>query len=521
MTLYKRIANDFRISGGILLILFICAYWIPLRSTVVTWINNDDYSYGCLVPFISAYLFWDMRERLNGLQFKTHWWSLPPLIVMVVISLYGILGSSGNIAKPALPILIILFFVFYFGKEAFRRFCLPICFLIFLAPLPDFIDLSIGVFLKKISSELGGMVIRTSGLSVYVNGNIIDLGVAKLQVIDACSGLRFLFPLIAAGVLFSYFFETVYWKRFVCIVATIPIAIIANGLRIGITGILTEFFGITVAKAFFHSFSGWAVFIFAVGILLVLEKMVGMLPPKKVAKPYSFAKKKVERRPVWAENNWGLGISVVLLVGVGVLSATTQAMPDIKIKGSFKGLPKTIKQWQGQSSYIEPEIIRESGAQDAYAATYQNNEEQTVSLYIGYRESAFLEIDNFFHSPAVCLPAGGWKTVSKNKHAISKIPFGKNFCVTQMVVEQMSKRQLVYFWFQTKDKSTFSKTINRFHLAWHAIQNDNTHDLFIRLMTPIRSEESIAAAQARLDQFAQEMMNVLLEYLDKNQYIAY
>lgn len=517
MTLYRRIAYDYRISGGILLILFISSYWIPLRSTVSTWINNDDYSYGGLVPFISAYLFWDMRERLNGLHLKTNWWSLPPLFTMVVLSLYGILGSSGNIAKPVLPILINLFFLFYFGKEAFRRFCLPICFLIFLAPLPDFIDLSLGVFLKRISSELGGMVIRAAGLSVYVSGNIIDLGVTKLQVIDACSGLRFLFPLMAVGILFSYFFETVYWKRLICIFATVPIAIIANGLRIGVTGILTEYYGIRVAKAFFHNFSGWAVFIFAVGILLALEKMVGMLPPKK--KTYHIIRKKIKCAPVWTENNWGLAISVSLLVCVGVLSATTKAMPDIKIKGRLKGLPTKIGQWEGRTSYVDPQIIRESGAQDAYLATFENDKNQTISLYIGYRESAFLEIDNFFHSPTVCLPAGGWNNISQKKHIINEVPFGEHFRVTQMVVEQIDKRQLVYFWFQTKDKSTFSKTINRFHLAWHAIRNDNTHDLFIRLMTPIRTEESIAEAQERLDLFAQQMMKVLIDYLSKNQYV--
>jgi hypothetical protein len=89
-----------------------------------------------------------------------------------------------------------------------------------------------------------------------------------------------------------------------------------------------------------------------------------------------------------------------------------------------------------------------------------------------------------------------------------------------MVIEGFGGRQLVYFWFQTKSKTTHDKNINRFHLALHAIKRDNTHDLFIQTLTPLKSSETIEDAQARLDKFVREMMQPLIDFLAERQIVA-
>jgi len=86
-----------------------------------------------------------------------------------------------------------------------------------------------------------------------------------------------------------------------------------------------------------------------------------------------------------------------------------------------------------------------------------------------------------------------------------------------MVVNSAGSSQLVYFWFQTKDKVTHDKDINRFHLALHAIGRNNTHDIFARQMTPIRSNENVEDAEKRMDRFAREMMQTLLAFLKEKQ----
>ena len=132
---------------------------------------------------------------------------------------------------------------------------------------------------------------------------------------------------------------------------------------------------------------------------------------------------------------------------------------------------------------------------------------------MGYRSTAFLENENFFHSPTVCLPGSGWKTKKKSTHTITNVPRFGTLTVTEMVVEFMGTTQPGYFWFQTEDKVTHDKNINRFHLALHAIRQDNTYDLFIRPITPIKPVETIAEAETRMDSFVREAMAALLRFL--------
>ena len=509
---------------AVLLTLFICAYWIPLKGIVTVWMTNDDYSYGFIIPVISLYLFWDMRSKLNDLKIKNSWYVLPVLIFFVLLSIYGILGSSGNISRPAIPILIIFFAWFCFGTEAIKRFILPLGFFVFMVPLPAALDRTFGVFLKTVSSKLGGEIIRLSGMSVHVSGNVIDLGVTQLQVVDACSGLRFVFPLLALGVVYAYLFEHVRWKQIFCVVSTVPIAILTNALRVGITGILTYLYGPEMAQGFFHDFSGWLIFMVAFVFLFILGRFLRLFPPSAtISKPEDSNEGVVQFiRTIQALRRQGgsgtFVISVLLLLAVAILSWNTSALPPVMVRGGISSFPLEFAGWKGRSERVDPEIIERSGAEESFQGFYVSNKNENMSLYVGYRSTAFLENENFFHSPTVCLPSSGMKVLGTATHRITDVPFFRDIKVTKMIVERMDTRQLVYFWFQTKDKASYDKNINRFHLALHAIKRDNTHDLFIRPITIISKDESVEDAEARMDKFVRGMMEALLEFLKKNQF---
>lgn len=505
-------------QGCVLVLLFIAAYWIPFSSLYETWTTNDDYSYGILIPFISLYFFWDKREYFKGIEIKSNWFIIPLLFLFILLSIYGVLGSSGHISRPVLPVLIVLFAIFCFGWDFFKKFSLPLCFLIFMIPLPTSLDLTVGVFLKSVSSELGGAFLRGLGYSVHVSGNVIDLGVTKLQVVDACSGLRFLFPLMALGVIYAAFFERVTWKRVVCVLATIPIAVFTNVLRIGIAGILTYRYGSVMAEGFFHDFQGLAIFMAAFIFLFIFGRFLRLFPQRKSV---YHGKDIIDDATKTGGNKGNITAfitSIVLLIIVGVLTLNTQALPPIKIKGGIEGFPLSIRGWDGRTQEVEAEIIDASGAEEAFSGVYMNQAKENVSLYMGYRSTAFLENVNFFHSPTVCLPSSGWKTLKKTKRMIADVPLFGDLPVVEMQMESMGQINLIYFWFQTKNRVSENKNINRFHLALHAIQKDNTHDLFIRPITAIAKGESIEDARLRMDSFVRAMMGTLLVYLDKNQY---
>ncbi|MBF0413341.1 MAG: EpsI family protein [Desulfamplus sp.] len=507
------------VQSSLLLIAFVIAYFVPFKSLYNTWMTNDDYSYCILIPFISAYLLWEQREHLKNIQIKSYWPIFPLLLIFILISLYGVLGSSGHISRPVLPALIILFTIFCFGINLSKKIALPLGFIFFMIPLPNILDRTIGVFLKSLSSQLGGITLRYLGYSVHVSGNIIDLGITKLQVVDACSGLRFLFPLIALGIIYSYFFEKVMWKRILCVVATIPIAILSNVLRIVITGILTYRYSSKMAEGFFHDFQGWTIFMISFLFLFVFGRCLRIFPSKAIEIKEKI-KTDIHNKPQKPRNSGAILMSLSLLLIVAGFSWSTSIMPPILLKGGIANFPLSFSDWKGQQQIVEPEIIEASGAEESFSGFYQNKTFETVSLYMGYRSSAFLENTNFFHSPTVCLPSSGWKTIEQTKHIIKNISIFTTLAVTKIVMsDDMGNQHLVYFWFQTKDKATHDKNINRFHLAIHAIKRDNTHDLFIRQITKIKDNETIQSAEERLDKFAKEMITPLNEFLKDNQYL--
>lgn len=508
------------LRGALLLLpLFLAAYWVPLRGMANVWLRNEDYSYGFMIPLVTAYLIWEKRESLRTVQIRSAWGALLPLVVMVLVSLYGILGSSGNVSMPAVPLLVMLFTYFCFGGEVLRRLLLPLGFLFFMIPVPAVIERTLGIWLKGISSRLGGEIVRLCGVPVHVSGNVIDLGVSQLQVVDACNGLRYLFPLIALGVLYGHFFEKARWKKLLCVVAALPIAVASNGLRIGVIGILTDRFGPAMAEGFMHDFSGYAVFLIAFLLFFVLGRVLALFPPRQ---PGSAGGKESAPNQAPATgssdrhvNRAVLTASLILFL-VGGLSLSTHALPAVKLAGGIAGFPLKFGPWSGQADFIDPEIVAKSGAEESFSARYGNGGSDQVSLYIGYRSTAFLENENFFHSPTVCLPSAGWKVLRSTRRTIDNVPRFGSITVTEMLTEQFGSRQLVYFWFQTKSAATHDKNINRFHLALHALRRDNTYDLFIRPIAQVRPGETEAEAERRMDGFVREMMGALSSYIQAN-----
>lgn len=522
MTKAKTVIPDNTwLKASILLAVFVGAYVVPIRAMVSIWWNNGDYSYAFLIPLSAGYLLWDKRKTLHTVPINSSWKILPALILFILFSLYGILGSTGSASITSIPILIMLFAAFCFGVELAKQLIFPLGILVFMVPVPDVVERNLGFYLKSISSKLGGALIGFFDIPVNVRGNIIDLGVTQLQVVDACSGMRYIFALLALGTLYAYFFEKAAWKQIVCIAATIPISILINILRIGMTGILTARYGAGMAEGFFHDFSGWAIFIVAFGFLFLLGRILAFFPPKKYdGKTFDAADNADKALPGGKHGsvNKAFLISALLLLIVGAVSMSTAALPAIHIRGGMEKFPLEFAGWRGQSEVVDPEVVKQSGAEESFSGSYIKSDHSAVSLYMGYRSTAFLSNENFFHSPNVCLPSSGWRTIEESTHVIAGVPSFGEIKVAKMVMDYMGKKSLVYFWFQTKDKTTADKSVNRFHLAMHAIKRDNTHDLFIRPITTLQQGERIEDGEKRLDQFVRDMMAELLLFLKKTQY---
>jgi exosortase len=153
------------------------------------------------------------------------------------------------------------------GTRAFRVLAVPMLILAFMIPLPQFVLYNLSAKLQLLSSGLGVWFMRLFGISVFVEGNVIDLGGYKLQVAEACDGLRYLFPLMTLGFLMAYFYKGALWKRAVLFLSSVPITLVMNSWRIGTIGLMVEHWGIGMAEGFLHEFQGWMVFMLSAALL--------------------------------------------------------------------------------------------------------------------------------------------------------------------------------------------------------------------------------------------------------------
>jgi exosortase D (VPLPA-CTERM-specific) len=500
---------------GAALLLF---YSQTLHGLWKLWISDPDYSFALVIPFVSAYIIWKKRKIIAAMPVKPSWRGGIFVFLFLIVSIYGILGSSPSVVRCALPLMILSITLFCYGWQRFTVLLYPFSLLLFMIPLPTLLQTKIGVPLKYLSTKLGEIMLRAVGVSVYVEGNIIDLGVTQLQVVDACSGLRYILPLLGLGVIFVYFFEKTRWKKILLVLITIPISILANGLRIGITGYLAQHYGLKAAEGFFHGFSGWLIFVFAIVLLISAYMLLRWAARSDSVGQFNRPLPNSALRIKASESNKiPVAITCIALLVGGLLNFTTAALPPVSIQNGFSAFPLILKNWHGRMETMDARIIELSGAEEAFNATYLSPDGEIVSLYMGYRSSPFTESENFFHSPNVCLPSLGWKTLESENRIITEVPAFGEIKVRKMLIEKMGLRQLVYYWFQTKKHVSADVNINRFHLTLHALFKDNTHDLFIRPISPLQPTESVTDAEKRLDRFVRILMADLLDFLQKSQ----
>jgi exosortase len=133
--------------------------------------------------------------------------------------------------------------------------------------------------LQLIASHVGVLPLSAAGIPVLREGNVIVLANSTLAVAEACSGIRSLVSLLTVGIVYGYFNDTRMAVRTIIALSTVPVAILANGARVAGTGVAAHFYGPAAAEGFFHTFSGWLVFIAAFLMLFVILRMLQWLSP--------------------------------------------------------------------------------------------------------------------------------------------------------------------------------------------------------------------------------------------------
>lgn len=248
---------------------------------VAQWYEDPDYSHGFLVPLVSAYLVWERRGILARVGVTPSAWGIGVLAVGLLMLLLGSLGAELYLQRSSFLIVISGLVLLLLGHAFLRTVAFPIAFLFFMIPLPTIVMNELAFPLQLFAAKTAAFCLFNFGIPMLREGNLIVLSGTTLEVAEACSGLRSLQALLALGVFYAYFSQPVMWKRWVLVILSIPIAIIANAFRVTGTGVLAHNWGPEAAEGFYHTFSGWLIFVLAFVLLLLCDAILSRVGQSK------------------------------------------------------------------------------------------------------------------------------------------------------------------------------------------------------------------------------------------------
>jgi exosortase len=256
------------------LLLIAVLYRAVVPDMVQQWYEDPNYSHGFVVPFIAGYFIYEMRQELGETSVEP-WWPGFLLVACGILQLVvGWLATEYFTMRSSLVVALAGLVLLLFGKRLFRLMLLPLAYLLFMVPLPyilyDMVAFPLKIFVTKVSIGF----LKLCGVVVLREGNVIQLPTTTLEVADACSGIRSLISLLALAVAYSFFIKITPMRRWVLVLAAIPIAVCANAVRVIGTGFLAQYWGARAAEGFFHEFAGLAVFVVAISLLVFLGTLL-------------------------------------------------------------------------------------------------------------------------------------------------------------------------------------------------------------------------------------------------------
>ena len=238
------------------------------------WYDLADDSHGFLVPLFAGYMLWERREKLRDLPRTQSWMGLSLVLPALFLLIVGIFGADLFLSRISFVLLLAGLVWTLLGWTFLREVRFILLVLLLAIPLPTIVLQQITFPLQLQASRISGVVLPWFGVPVVQAGNVIQLPSMQLEVAEACSGIRSLMSLFTVAVCYGYFMEPTVWRRVVLAMASLPIAVAANCVRIIGTGLCVQYWNPDKALGFFHEFSGWLMFLVSLLCLYALHSLM-------------------------------------------------------------------------------------------------------------------------------------------------------------------------------------------------------------------------------------------------------
>lgn len=489
----------------------IIAYWAGLAEAVSRWSSQEEYSHGFLIPLVTIFILWEKRNLINATKGPPMWSGVVLSFIAVIVFVVGEISALYLLIQYSFVMMLLGLSMITVGRATKYTFA-PILLLLFAIPLPYVIEVVLTAKLQLFSSWLGVQVIRLFQIPVFLEGNIIDLGVYQLQVVEACSGLRYLFPLMSLGFIAAYFYQAAFWKRSIVFLMTIPITIFMNSFRIGAIGVLVDNWGISMAEGFLHDFEGWIIFMACAAMLFLLVVLLEKIAPSRKTLSQLFAV--VDHPP--ANNmfsNPGTTYSytpyfvfiMILLIALFATKFVDNRVEEVPEHEDFISFPLQFDDWIGQNEKLDDRVVNKLGMTDYLFVNFKGIDSNIVNVYVAYYESQRKGVSP--HSPRVCIPGGGWEISEFNRSQVDGKP------INRVIIKNGDQEQLVYYWFQGRNRQIANEYLNKWYLFQDALLENRTDGALVRYVTPVLPGESHQNADARIQSLMQHTTPEINRYI--------
>jgi exosortase D (VPLPA-CTERM-specific) len=502
---------------------FAFLYWRVIAKLVSDWSHDENYSHGFLIVPIALYFVWERRARLAAATKRPSVLGLLVVVASIAVLAAGVLGAELFLTRISMLGVMAGAILFLFGWQHLALLAFPLAFLLLMIPIPAIIFNQIAFPLQLLASRFGETALMLLRIPVLREGNVINLATTPLEVAEACSGIRSLISLLTLAIVFGSLAETRIWARVALALSAIPVAIVANGVRVAGTGVAAHHLGLEAAMGFFHTFSGWLVFLVAFVLLFLVHRVLVLIRPDRAGirdQGSGIRRGRIEASQPTAVTQKVPGlvrpiiVSMCLAAGAVLIirASTTEPRPS---REPFSTFPVQIGVWRGENApRFEQQVLAVLGVDEYVNRSYVAPGGAPVGLFIGYYQSQ--RQGDTMHSPLNCMPGAGWEP-TKRERVILEVPESggtRRIEVNRIVIEKNLDKQVVLYWYQSHGRVVASEYWGKIYTVVDAMRLNRTDAAMIRLISPVAPHEAgVAPAAERVAALATAMFPVLERYL--------
>lgn len=543
------------IRAHILILAGVAIPWLVLyaetfNSLFRNW-NREDYAYCYAVPFFALYLAY--RDRPGGgngsgsVQPDTlakgetgiSWgfpgfggsWALLGYIGLALSFLLffaGRLGSVVVIVYFSMWVSIAGLVVLLTGNPFRGGTAYPLAVLLFAIPLPGYVETMLTFRLKLISTVITVKMLNLVGIVASSEGNIIDLGTTRVQVVDACSGLHYVLSTLFLALVTGYFFNKRFYERAALLVLALPLAVLMNSLRVLVMSIVIKYFSPEAVQGVTHDLLGVLVFALSLLCLVLMSYLLGLFGSRQSVVPGSVLEQGGKETPETTSPSRGVAsilsgpasmrlsmrhgiIAASLLIAMCLLKLSLTPQQARLTRKDFSSFPTQIGEWVGRKMEQDP-AVRKSLRVDDYLLQEFSNASTGNSLYLMIPYYEYQIMDRMTHNPNTCLLGSGW--IPREKGILQPNPeTGRSFPVQRLLLAKDDQLILTVFWFQQRGRKIASEYEYKMYLFLDSLFRHRSDGCLVRMDMGLNPGQSSEEAQVILESFVVGVAECLKDYI--------